>query len=307
MRLLHIGLCVSQGENGFQKAFKDILGKENYCELSTGESEVNTKAINLFNAFSPDIVFFQIQAPNIITNQTFDYMKSHGAKVINWTGDKRDGVPQWMIESAPFVSVTSFSNMEDVREMRRKGYESEFLEIGYDPKIYSPDGNKSVGVPDVVFMANNYGDGHFPLSGYRIQLVKYLQNQLGDNFGVYGHGWQKCRGNINHSQIDEANIYRSSKIAINVSHYNCERYSSDRLLRILGTGVMCLSHKYPAIGMDYDNGKDLVCFESFDECYHKIKYYLNQEEERKDIAMNGNKKVLNRNTFNHQVENILKL
>lgn len=307
MKLLHIGLCVSQVENGFQKAFKDILGAENYCELSTGESEVNSKAINLFNAFSPDVVFFQIQAPNIITNQTFDYMKSHGAKVINWTGDKRDGIPQWMIDSAPFVSITSFSNMEDVKDMRRIGYPAEFLEIGYDEKIYSPDGEKAVGVPDVIFMANNYGDGHFPLSSYRIQLVNYLQNQLGDNFGVYGHGWQRCRGNINHSQFDESKIYRGTKIALNVSHYCCERYSSDRLLRILGSGVFCLSHKYPAIGIDYDNGRDLVCFESFDECYQKIKYYLNQEEERKDIAMNGNKKVLNRNTFKHQVQNILQL
>ena len=307
MRLLHIGLCVSQVENGFQKAFKDILGSENYCELSTGESEVNTKAINLFNAFNPDVVFFQIQAPNIITNQTFDYMKSHGSKVINWTGDKRDGVPQWMIDSAPFVSITSFSNMEDVRDMRKIGYPSEFLEIGYDERIYSPNGERAIGVPDVVFMANNYGDGHFPLSSYRIQLVNYLQNQLGDNFGVYGHGWQRCRGNINHSQFEESKIYRGAKIALNVSHYCCERYSSDRLLRILGSGVMCLSHKYPAIGMDYDNGRDLVCFESFDECYQKIKYYLNQEEERKDIAMNGNKKVLNRNTFKHQVQNILQL
>lgn len=307
MKLLHIGLCVSQIENGFQKAFKDILGSENYAELSTGETDLNLKAIKLFNEFSPDIVFFQIQAPNIINNQTFDYMKSHGAKVINWTGDKREGVPQWMIDSAPFVSVTSFSNMEDVREMKRRGFNSEFLEIGYNEKIYSSNGEKSTGVPDVIFMANNYGDNHFPLSSYRIQLVNYLQNQLGDSFGVYGHGWQKCRGNFNHSQEEEAKIYRASKIALNVSHFNCERYSSDRLLRILGTGTMCLSHKYPAVGMDYDNGKDLVLFDSFDECYQKIKYYLNQTEERIDIASNGNKKVLNRNTFKHQVQNILSL
>ena len=136
MKLLHIGLCVSEGENGFQKAFKDVLGNENYFELSTGEQHLNVKILQKFNECKPDIVFFQIQAENIVGNQTFDYLKSNGAFVINWTGDKRNSVPQWMVDAAPFVSLTAFSNMEDVRELNKLGYDSEYLEIGYDENIY---------------------------------------------------------------------------------------------------------------------------------------------------------------------------
>jgi spore maturation protein CgeB len=58
---------------------------------------------------------------------------------------------------------------------------------------------------------------------------------------------------------------------------------------------------------DYENYKHLVYFESIEDLKNKIDYYLENEEERKQIAENGRQLVLNRNTFKHQVENIIKL
>lgn len=306
MKLLHIGLCVSEGENGFQKAFKDILGKENYFELSTDEQYLNVKILQKYNKYKPDIVFFQIQAENIVSNQTFDYLKSNGAFVINWTGDKRNSVPQWMVDAAPFVSLTAFSNMEDVRELKKLGYDSEYLEIGYDENIYSSFGD-SYNDYEVLFMANNYGAGYFPLSEYRINLAKELSIKLQSKFGLFGNGWAKGNGNANHSQFEEAKWYRGCKIAINCSHYNVARYNSDRLLRILGSGTFCLSYKHPEMEQDYENYKQLVYFDSIEDLKNKIDYYLENEDERKQIAYNGQQLVLNRNTFKHQVENIIKL
>ncbi len=108
MKLLHIGLCVSEIENGFQKAFKDVLGNENYFELSTGEQHLNVKILQKFNECKPDVVFFQIQAENIVGNQTFDYLKSNGAYVINWTGDKRNIV---FDGTNDFVNIPSFAGV----------------------------------------------------------------------------------------------------------------------------------------------------------------------------------------------------
>jgi hypothetical protein len=273
MKLLHIGLCVSEIENGFQKAFKDVLGNENYFELSTGEQHLNVKILQKFNECKPDVVFFQIQAENIVGNQTFDYLKSNGAYVINWTGDKRNIVPQWMIDCAPFVSLTAFSNMEDVRQMIKLGYDSEYLEIGYDENIYNSIGD-SYNDYEVLFMANNYGAGYFPLSEYRINLAKELSIKLQSKFGLFGNGWAKGNGNANHSQFEEAKWYRGCKIAINCSHYNVARYNSDRLLRILGSGTFCLSYKHAEMEQDYENYKHLVYFDSIEDLKNKIDYYL---------------------------------
>lgn len=307
MKLLHIGLCVQDAPyNGFQKAFIDVLGKDNYFEISTGGAELNGRIINLFNQCKPDIVFMQIQAPDIVLAQTMAYMKDNGAFVINWTGDKRDGVPKWMIDAAPFVSLTSFSNMEDVKTMRKLGYKSEYLEIGYDPEIYKPEGT-AYPCPEIVFMANNYGTGYFPMSQFRIDIVQFLRRNYGERFGVYGSGWADGNGNVNHSQTIEAQYYRGAKIAINCSHFNVERYNSDRLLRILGTGTFCLSAKHTGMEQDYTHQEHLAYFNTLDELKHRIDFYLTNEHERKRIAENGRNLVLNRNTFLHQVKNIIKL
>lgn len=305
MKLLHIGLCVQPAPfNGMQTAFLDVLGKENYAEISTGEKDLNTKAKKIFDSFNPDIIFMQVQAPNIISKELVLYM-SQTAKVINWTGDVRHTVPQWMVEIAPYC-LTSFSNMTDINTMASRGFNAKYLEIGYDPIKYNPIGDKK-NVPDIVFMANSYGRDYFPLSNFRMDIVNKLNKKYGARFGVFGNGWQMAKGNVNHSQTEESAHYRGAKIAINCSHFNYNRYSSDRLLRILGSGTFCLSHHYEGIEQDYIPAKHLDTFNTIDGLVNKINYYLEHEEEMNRIAKAGNELVLNRNTFTHMVKNILEL
>lgn len=305
MKLLHVGLCVQPPPyNGMQTAFMDVLGKDNYAEISTGDKLLNSESVYLFEAIEPNIVFMQVQAPGIIHSDVVRYF-SKTAKVINWTGDVRHEVPQWIVDIAPYCT-SSFSNMTDVLKMQAKGYEAKYLEIGYDPLRYTPDGDKT-NVPDIVFMVNNYGRGYFPLSNYRMDIVNKLTKYYGTRFGVFGNGWPMAKGNINHSQPEESKHYRSSKIAINCSHFNYQRYSSDRMLRILGSGTFCLSHHYSGIEQDYIPGKHLDTFNSIEDLIKKINYYLENEEERNKIAKTGNELVLNRNTFTHMVKNILEL
>jgi len=225
MKILHIGLCVQpKPYNGFQQAFIDIVGEDNYREVSTGSKFLNAEVETILNDFTPNIVFMQVQAPNIIPISLCQLLKNKGAFIINWTGDKRHDVPQWMIDLAPYISLTSFSNMDDVNAMRSLGFKSEYLEIGYDPEIYKPEG-EALNMPEIVFMGNNYGRGYFPMSGFRIDMVDFLRQEYGNRFGVYGSGWAYGNGNFNHSQLEEAKAYRGAKIAINCSHFDSLNYS----------------------------------------------------------------------------------
>ena len=304
MKILHIGLCVQpKPYNGFQKAFIDVVGEENYREIATGDKDLNVNTLLLFNEFKPDIVFMQIQSPNIITHSVCKIMKDAGAFIINWTGDKRHEVPQWMIDLAPYVSLTSFSNMDDVYTMRSLGFKSEYLEIGYDETIFTPNGDK-LEVPEIVFMGNNYGRGYFPMSGFRIDMVDFLKTEYGSRFGVFGSGWAYSNGNFNHSQYYEAKAYRGAKIAINVSHFDSDSYNSDRLLRILGSGVMCLSYEHINMKEVYRN---IPSFKDFNTLKQHIDFYLEDDYTRINLAKANNNFVKNFFTFKHQVENIIKL
>jgi spore maturation protein CgeB len=308
MKVFHIGLCVNpHGFSSFPHAFKKVLGEENYREIQcSNDSSFNNNCIEILKEFKPDIVFMQIQAEGIIHPYVCEHAIQMGAKVINWTGDKRHTVPQWMIDLAPFVSVTAFSNMEDVRKMRYLCYNSEYLEIGYDPEIYKPEG-EAHNVPEIVFMGNNYGEGHFPMSEFRIKMVQFLQQEYGDRFGVFGTGWSNSKGNYNHSQHEEAKAYRGCKVAINCSHFDAERYNSDRLLRILGTGAACISFRHHGMEQDYKGGEDIVYFETLEQLKFHIDTVLEGDIYRNNIAENGQQLVKNRNTFVHMVENLIKL
>ena len=202
--------------------------------------------------------------------------------------------------------LTCFSNMHDVKEFRKEGYSSEFLEIGYDETIYNSEG---ITYPsrEIVFMANNYGYNHFPESNYRIQMIEFLQKNYPVRFGLYGQGWSKSNGNYNSSQLEEAAMIRASKIGINLSHFNYERYSSDRMLRIMGTGAMCLTKRYSGIELDYQAKTHLDTWETFDELKLKIDFYLSNDTERNRIAKKGNDLMLKSFTFNSMIKNILKL
>lgn len=305
MKILHLGLCVNpNGYSSFPHAFKQVIGEENYRELSPGEPEFNLKALALFNEFKPDIVFMQIQSPDIIHWSTCNHFKNSGAFVINWTGDKRWEVPAWMIDIAPFVSLTAFSNMEDVHKMRELGFKSEFLEIGYDPTIYTPEG-EAYNMPEIVFFGNNYGHGYFPMSTFRIEMVEFLQKEYGNRFGVYGNGWNNPAGNFNHSQYEEAKAYRGAKIAINCSHFDCDTYNSDRLLRILGSGIFCISYNH--INMKETYFDCVEYFSTLEDLRNRINHYLFAEEAASNIMRKGFYIAINNFTFKHQVKNIIKL
>ncbi len=304
MKLFHIGLCaVGHPENGFQTALRKVFPE--YMEINSGHPNLNHEVCRISEEFRPDVVFIQIQTPGIIKPEAVRIMRERGAFVINWTGDARQPVPDWYYEIAKYASLTSFSNMSDVAWMNNNSFRSEFLQIGYDPEIYKPDG-VTLSSPEIVFMGNNYNN-LFPLGKLRIEMVNELKRKFGSRFGVYGSGWQQADGNFMGNQYGEAEIYRDCKIAINCSHYDLQKYSSDRIFRIMGTGAFCLTKEYPGIEEDFQDGHDLVYWTDIDELIDLCSQYLNERELRKSIAMNGHKLVSSKYTFLDMANNIKKL
>lgn len=299
MKLLYIGIM--SGDNGFTKALKNVC--DEYAEIPTSEPQLNVEACRVSDSFRPDLVFIQIQATGL-QSATLAHLKANGAFIINWSGDVREPLPDFYITMAKDIDVTCFSNMTDVEIMRKFGFKSEFLQIGYDPEIYTPEGDK-YNVPEIVFMGNNCGG--FPLSQFRRDMVSYLQAVYGNRFGVFGSGWEPCVGNFMGDQLGEASVYRGAKIAINLSHFDYKRYSSDRLFRALGSGVMVLSKGFPDCEEDFGNGLELLFWKDLDDLKTKIDWLLLPENEytRNLISEYGQVDALSRFTFKNMAENII--
>jgi hypothetical protein len=291
-------------DNGFTKAMRTVC--DGYLEISVAEPDLNHRIADVLTYFIPDLVFIQIQATGI-TQASIEAIKATGAYTINWSGDCRSPLPQFYIDMESWgVDLTCFSNEEDVATMRALGYQSEFLQIGYDPEIYKPDGEKYPS-PEIVFMGNNCGG--FPLSEMRQQMVSFLKMHYGDNFGVYGSGWGGFEsGNYMGDQYGEACIYRNAKIGINLSHFDYDRYTSDRMFRMLGSGICVLSHQYKGIEIDFSRNLCRVDYwNTLDELKSEIDKIINDAELLMIFGENGHQLALNNYTFSHMASNIISL
>lgn len=294
IKLINASLMCT-GENGFTKEMRKI-GTEVYFPLLPNLTNFNQDLIRLTEEYNINLIFLQIQSEGILDPNALKQCQELGAIIFAFNGDKREFLHQWHFDIAPYVDCFLFSNMEDVLNMRERGFESQFLELGVDPEKYK-DWGKKHNSPKILFSGNNYGASYFPLSQLRIDAVTRLKQEFGHEFGVIGTGWSDAIGEFNGNQVRESEQYSSALIALNISHFNADRYSSDRLVRALASKCMVISHHYLNIEDSYTPGEHLITFFDLDDLVNKCRYYLEKHEEREIIALAGQKWVLENYTF----------
>lgn len=308
MKLLHIALITDQSPQlGLRTALKRYA--DEYIEYSwipkynAGRiAELRQEVIELVRTYRPTHIFCQLQTPNIISPDDFREIKRiNPCYIINWTGDVRQPTPHWYIDTAPAVDITLFTNQADVDKLKSLGLRADYLQIGYSPTVFNPDGGKDHSCPDIVFMGSNY-NRRFPLSEQRSEMVAGLKRRYGSNFMIFGHNWG---GEVQFlAEPSEARIYRSCRIAINQNHFILPRFSSDRIFRIIGSGAFCASQYYPGIELEWEPGKHLVTWTTFEELYSLIDHYLSHDGERRLIASQGNYHCVTNHTWECRVKDL---
>jgi hypothetical protein len=221
------------------------------------------------------------------------------AHLLLWNGDVRSKTPDWSLEIGAYVTAL-YTNMEDVEYTKALGFDASFLQIGLDPYYFNDKVKPEYG-GDIVFQGSNY-DG-FELSKQRLNLMKSLKKKYKDDFQIYGHGWKELSHKFTNGNPDkECAIYRGAKVAINYSNFLRTRYSSDRNLRIMGSGCFCLSQWYPQVEVDFP---DLITFKTDKECIKLIDYYLKHDEERTANAKLHYDLVHTRDVWSERIKEIL--
>lgn len=86
-------------------------------------------------------------------------------------------------------------------------------------------------------------------------------------------------------------VFRTSKINLNITLASIESGIPLRAIDIMGAGGFLLSSYQPELAEYFENGVDMVMFESQDDMLAKIAYYLEHEDERIAIAVNGYNKA----------------
>lgn len=92
-------------------------------------------------------------------------------------------------------------------------------------------------------------------------------------------------------------IFHYSKINLNFTIPNIINGTPLRIMDILACKGFCLTTYREELFQNFENGKDLVIFEGKEDLLWKTDYYLEHEEERKQIAEHGYQKIKKYHTY----------
>lgn len=102
-------------------------------------------------------------------------------------------------------------------------------------------------------------------------------------------------------------VFHESKINLNFTIPNIQSGIPLRVWDILGAGGFLLTNYQPELELYFDIGKDLVIFEDIQELEQKASYYLEHDEERRQIAENGYCKVKECHSYQQRIQEMMSL
>jgi spore maturation protein CgeB len=144
---------------------------------------------------------------------------------------------------------------------------------------------------DIVFLGERQ-------SAWRRQRLDQIKNAFPDAF-MRGRGWPE--GFLPADQKLAA--YTRSKIGWNI--HNSIGPVNIRTYALPANGVMQICDNKSRLGQIYELGKEVVGFDTIDECIELTKYYLSHDQERREIAARGFERSLREYSEEKQWERIL--
>lgn len=144
---------------------------------------------------------------------------------------------------------------------------------------------------DVLFLGNAYG--------VRREIVLFLRSN-GINIQAYGAGWET--GFVSFEET--INLYNRAKIVLGVGgvgHSDNFKHLKGRDFEATMCGCCYITSYNPELADWFVIGKEILCYSSKIELLEQIIYLLENEEERKKIAINAYKKSLNEHTWQKRI------
>ena len=257
MKILHVAMGSPEIDRAWSELGHTVHRLDwPYYVKKRGKLAFQQKLLSEASSNLYDVIFMQLQTPDVIQRETVENLRRLGAFVINWTGDVRENI-DWYKNLAPSFNVTAFTNQTDIDIIRSMGYNAHYLQIGYDETIYKYKHQERKGV---VFLGNNYPN-RFPESSTRERIVRCYATK---GLQIYGKGWSGKRNRTMPEQ--EVRIYQKARFALNIDHFDRPLFYSDRVLRAQACGaVICqmgkthISEEHPYTLKGYPKEIDVFC------------------------------------------------
>jgi spore maturation protein CgeB len=263
----------------------------------------------------PDLVIFMAQSP--ASERTLLKLKSMGIKTAYWFVEDFRTLTYWN---------TIVKNVDYFFTIQKDDFFAELKNIGADNYYYLPlaclpDFHKKINEINEDDRIKYGSDVSFAGMGYYNR--KNVFAQLVDfNFKIWGTDWYVGLplslliqdGGKRFTEEEAVKIYNYSKININLHssmwHWDINPngdFLNPRVYEILACGGFQLVDRRKYMDGVFEDGKDLVVFDTVDDLRKKIKYYLANEEERLSIAAHGRETVVKNHTYERRIREMMNI
>src|SRR5258708_25018123 len=108
--------------------------------------------------------------------------------------------------------------------------------------------------------------------------------------------------------LDAYRILARSRVALNRHGDVAEGFANNmRLYEATGVGTCLLTDSRKDLDRFFDVGKEVVTYDSADDCVEKIKYLLDHEDERAAIAAAGQVRTLKEHTYRQRMQELAEI
>lgn len=265
---------------------KKIIQQNDQFILSQIEA-IHQKGLRL------DLVLGQMLA-NYISVETLSKVRALGLPVINISMDDR--LPEhWISHQLQRTGAIGLSSMTDLALTTSpdtcswyglEGCPAIFWPFASSPDLFGPDDKKERDI-DVLFIGNRYG--------VRKDIITALARE-GVSVTCYGRGWANGPATAEES----VNLSNRARIILGIGTVGyCKDVFTLKLRDFDApmSGALYITHRNPDLSRFFQEGKDIECYSTPEECARKIHYYLNHPDDLLQVARSGYIKAVNSHTW----------
>jgi spore maturation protein CgeB len=253
--------------------------------------------------FAPDIVY--VQNLKFFSRRLLGRLRSRGALIV---GQIATEPPPLSKLRAFDLVLTSFPHF--VERFRAAGVPSEYLRIGFDPRVLgrletegaARERHGAVFVGALGRTQHATGSAIFDRAAARAPI---------EFWGYGADAWPESspirqRYNGEAWGIDMFRIMYESRVSLNRHGDVAERYANNmRLYEATGVGTMLLTDEKDNLGELFAPGRELVTYRDENELVERVNHYLQHDRERREIAAAGQARTLREHTYGHRVKELL--
>lgn len=315
MRILYLPIYESEHpeqaaqKRGLRNALKRLgtVLEYDYVTRQAHGHNVYKELIEINRSFQPHVYFSQIHGIHPDKDdwiaKTIAQLRTDNSAMlcINWNGDywPEQQLGNQMMNVLSWYDLALVVNDNVRQAYEDTGIRSAYWQIAPECPTQFPE----TPVHDVLFLGNVYSDGR---KGFGEHVIKLRDS--GINVGIYGRGWgDHANGETLYDYAKSQSLMQGAKIVLGDNWFNDgSGFVSNRFFEAMGAGAFLLH--MPITNFQkltgYRNGKHYVTFQGNEDLADAVLHWLDNEEGRKKIAMQGYNYTQRKHTFDARVKQL---